>query len=987
MKIRICLLFLFLFSLLMQAQDLASREGIQDNRRNLTYAITNATIVVAPGERVEGTLLVTAGKIVAVGNNVAIPKHAVVIDAQKKFIYPSFIDLNSNYGLTPPESTSKSGGVEYERNDGKSAFGWNRAIRADQAATALYSHNEKAATELRAQGVGVVLSHHKDGIARGTGSVLALANLSEQHALLRPKAATFFSFDKGSSSQQYPSSQMGSIALLRQTFLDAQWYQKNKSTTTNLHLEALNAQDKLPHFFDSPDKLTSLRAVRLGNEFQKKFIILGSGDEYQALKDIQSAKAAFVIPMNFQDAPDVSDPFLAREIGLRDLKHWELAPYNFKALLDNGVTVALSPNGTKKLFEALNTLAETGVSETQLLAALTTTPASLIQMEKEIGTLKPGMRANFFIAGDSLTAKKNEIFEHWVLGERHIHTSLDKFDITGTYRLNGSDTLVLGQDKSFQLTLRDSLAIKGKYTFKNNKLRFQYAVENETFLFEATAIGDRAFASVLAYQPLSGKPNLTQTLANLAPAAEKDKKTTEGNDDFDYKTALWYPFQAFGHEQRQDFGNYLIKNATVWTLEAEGVLDTTDVLIANGKIARVGKALKAPKGYTEIDAIGLHLTPGMIDEHSHIAISRGVNESGSSSSAEVRIGDVINPEDINIYRQLAGGTTASQLLHGSANTIGGQSALVKLRWGKSAEEMKIENAPGYIKFALGENVKQSNWGDRMRVRYPQSRMGVEQVLYQSFMKAEAYGAEKKKNPNTRVDLEMETLLEILESRRFISCHSYVQSEINMLMHVADSMGFTVNTFTHVLEGYKVAAKLRKHGAAASTFSDWWAYKMEVNEAIPFNAAILTKAGVVTAINSDDAEMGRRLNQEAGKVMRYGGDDEVEALKTVTLNPAKMLRLEERIGSIKVGKDADLVLWDAHPLSSYAKVQKTFVDGQLLFDRSQQEAAVAAMRKERERLIAKAQQAANGGKPIAQPESEIDNEYHCDTLEEIHFHGH
>ncbi|NQX92194.1 MAG: amidohydrolase family protein, partial [Flavobacteriales bacterium] len=350
-----------------------------------------------------------------------------------------------------------------------------------------------------------------------------------------------------------------------------------------------------------------------------------------------------------------------------------------------------------------------------------------------------------------------------------------------------------------------------------------------------------------------------------------------------------------------------------------------------------------------LDAKGKDVTPGIIDEHSHIAITRGVNEGTQASSAEVSIQHSVNSEDINIYRQLSGGVTTSQLLHGSANPIGGQSAIIKLRWGMSPQEMLFDEAAPFIKFALGENVKQSNWGDYQRQRFPQTRMGVEQVFYDHFVRAREYGEawekyntamanltrkqkRKKEFPTApRVDLELQTLWEILERERFISCHSYRQDEINMLMHVADSMGFTLNTFTHILEGYKLADKMAEHGAGGSTFSDWWAYKFEVKDAIPYNGAIMWEQGVVTAYNSDDAEMARRLNQEAAKAHKYGGVPQEEALKFVTLNPAKLLHIDHLVGSLKVGKHADLVIWSDNPLSIYAKAEQTFVDGRRFWD--------------------------------------------------------
>ena len=382
------------------------------------------------------------------------------------------------------------------------------------------------------------------------------------------------------------------------------------------------------------------------------------------------------------------------------------------------------------------------------------------------------------------------------------------------------------------------------------------------------------------------------------------------------------------------------------------------------------------EGAKVIDGTGKHITSGIIDEHSHIAISRGVNEWTQASTAEVRIGDVINSEDVNIYRQLAGGVTASQLLHGSANPIGGQSGLIKLRWGQTPEEMRIDGADGFIKFALGENVKQANWGDKNTVRFPQTRMGVEQVYFDHFTRALEYQAEWKnhilkvnslsKKDRSKVspprrDIELEALLEIIEKKRFVTCHSYVQSEINMLMKTAEHFGFRINTFTHILEGYKVADKMKAHGVNASTFADWWAYKYEVIDAIPYNAAILSEVGVTTAINSDDAEMGRRLNQEAAKGVKYGGMSEEEAWKMVTLNPAKILHLDDRMGSIKSGKDADVVIWSDNPLSIYAKVEKTFVDGVCYYDQGEDKQLRQEIVTERARLIQKMIGEKNGGK--------------------------
>ena len=485
----------------------------------------------------------------------------------------------------------------------------------------------------------------------------------------------------------------------------------------------------------------------------------------------------------------------------------------------------------------------------------------------------------------------------------------------------------------------------------------------------------------------------------------KLKKWTE-SDSTEVNTPvlgeITFPFTAYGSTEIATEENVLIQGATVWTCEEEGILEEADVLISKGQILAVGRRIQAEQylgseEYTIINGRGKHITPGIIDEHSHIIIERGVNEGTQASSAEVWIGSSLNSEDVNMYRQLAGGVTCAQLLHGSANPIGGQSAIVKFRWGSLPNDLLYEHASPFIKFALGENVKQSNWGDMQTTRFPQTRMGVEQVFYDNFIRAREYGlalfnyrqalrSTRRRDIlagngplEPRRDLELEALLQILNEERFITCHSYRQDEINMLMHVADSMGFRMNTFTHILEGYKVADKMKEHGVGGSTFSDWWAYKYEVKDAIPYNAAVLYDMGIITAINSDDAEMGRRLNQEAAKAVKYGRVPQEEALKMVTLNPAKLLRIDHKTGSIKEGKDADIVIWDDNPLSMNAQVVATYVEGRCLFSLEKDLALREQIKSERARLTEKMMNSNKPGEDLRKPSEKMPFHYHCDTL--------
>jgi imidazolonepropionase-like amidohydrolase len=420
--------------------------------------------------------------------------------------------------------------------------------------------------------------------------------------------------------------------------------------------------------------------------------------------------------------------------------------------------------------------------------------------------------------------------------------------------------------------------------------------------------------------------------------------------------------------QPQNGGTILIQNATVLTV-THGTIEHGSILIRDGKIAAVGADLKAPEGATVMDASGQFVMPGIIDCHSHIAVDGSVNEAGPAVSSMANIADVLNPEDIDIYRDLAGGVTAANILHGSANPIGGQTIVIKLRWGKPASELPFEGALPGIKFALGENPKHSNFTPPPGItpRYPGTRLGVEEVIRQAFIEAREYrkqwddynkrkAAGEQNLVEPRRNEQLEPLVEVMEGKRYVHAHCYRADEILMLIRVAKEFGFTVRTFQHVLEGYKIADEIAAAGSGASTFSDWWAYKVEAFDAIPYNAALMTERGVVVSINSDDAQEARQLNQEAAKSMKYGGLSANDALKLITLNPAKQLGIDGRAGSIDVGKDADLVIYNHDPLSVYAVVQKTLIDGQVYFDRQKDLAERAGLEKEKQALLDKEKKA-------------------------------
>jgi len=499
-----------------------------------------------------------------------------------------------------------------------------------------------------------------------------------------------------------------------------------------------------------------------------------------------------------------------------------------------------------------------------------------------------------------------------------------------------------------ELTLTASLKAKALATKSTSAEAPQTAPSGVALLSMALLAAADAPPTLLGSIRLADGTELivrgTRSASQPEPNREGDtKKATKQESDKEKTNAslstLRYPFASLGFESTPEQPNLLvIQNTTIWTCGPQGILRDADMIVRQGKIEAIGIDLQVPAGAAIIDGSQFEISPGLIDCHSHMATDSGVNEGTQAVTAEVRIGDFINAEDVTLYRQLAGGLTTANILHGSANPIGGQNQVIKLRWGHAYEDLKFQSAPAGIKFALGENVKQSNWTDVNRTRYPQSRMGVEQIFRSRFLAAKEYDRDWKawsashKGLPPRRDLELEAIAEILRGERWIHCHSYRQDEILALIRVCDEFGVKIGSLQHILEGYKVADAIAKHGATASTFSDWWAYKLEVYDAIPHNGALMHNQGIVVSFNSDDAELGRHMNHEAAKAVKYGGLDPHTALQFVTLNPAKQLRIDNRVGSLEIGKDADFVLWNGSPLSVRARCEQTWIDGRKYFDR-------------------------------------------------------
>jgi|TARA_Y100000310_G_scaffold334935_1_gene415775 imidazolonepropionase-like amidohydrolase len=957
------------------AQETQTPNGVQDDRDN-PYAFTHATLFQDHDTRLEdATLLIRDGLVVSAKSAGNVPKGYVEINVEGRYIYPGLIDMHTSYGLPKPvkRAVARFTGPEALFSTNKSAYNSNESIKSHYSAAQVFKVDDKSAGKLRKLGFTAVLTLRPDGIARGTSALVTLGNESVNEVVLTRQAAAHYSFNKGSSRQHYPTSRMGAVALLRQTHLDADWYGAQQPRPfSDLSLEAWLGSRELPQIFASTDWKTALLADEVGDEFGVQYIIEGSGDEYQRLELLQETSAAFVVPVSFPKARDVENPVDAQRVTLREMKHWELAPYNLARLAEADISFAITSNGSRDRFWSnLKKAVRNGLGKSDALAALTSVPAELLGKSDQIGSLRPGRLANFIITSGDLFEKKTKINESWIQGER-FEISAFASDHSGVYSLTVGDKQykleIAGEPGKPKARIVNADEGESEQTKKAKRPATKISITRDLVSLSFTPQGEKQ-AIRLSGWPIDDGWTGNGRLANGDPVdwrltylealtAEAKDPEKEQQDEPSDPGSIIYPFVAYGRQEMPQPVDLLIKNATVWTGEEAGILEHADVLIRNGRIAGIGRDLKDRRAI-EVDGSGQHITAGIIDEHSHMALS-GVNDVAVNSSM-VRMADVMNSEDVAIYRGLAGGVTAAQLLHGSANPIGGQSALIKLRWGAPPRQLLIEGADKFIKFALGENVKRSR--NPASIRYPQTRMGVEQVYMDAFAEARKYQqglrdyddlsrSAKRRTTEPRRDLAHDAMLEVLEGERFVTSHSYVQSEINMLMKVAESFGFRINTFTHILEGYKVADKMAQHGVGAATFSDWWAYKWEVRYAIPYNAALMQQAGVVTAINSDDREMSRRLNQEAAKAIKYGGMSEQEALSLVTINPAKLLHLDDRMGSIKVGKDADIVLWSDHPLSVYSRVNKTLVDGIVYFDAEEDVRARQNIKAERARVIQK-----------------------------------
>jgi len=972
-------------------------------------AIVGATVIASPTSEpiTDGVVLIDRGLIVGVGANLAVPPGYRVWQANGLTLYAGFVEA-----AFPVDSTD----AQNRAAAGKGAH-WNRLVVPQVTTADLPPLSKDARESLRALGFAAAQVLPEDGIFRGQGSVVLLDD-DERAKSLDPTSCFFIGFEPGSQREEfvsqasrYPSSLMGVIALERQTLLDARWYAGTlsawESTRTNasppldaVALAALaplarptgSADRRAPRvLFDAADETTLLRQARIADEFglAPRAIFLGSGTEFR--RTASFAHRTLLIPPRTPRTPDATSVAKTEALSLRDLWTWELAPTNAARLERAGVSFAFTSaklDDRKAFRDNVRTAIEHGLPASAALAAVTTRPAEILGLAERLGTIETGKIANLVLidglAFGDVDHEPGTVRAVWTAGTRHVVDPAPLFPFDGPCRLivAGGPTfeaLLDLKDSSFIVTLNEKADDQQseKVTIRPFKVegdRFSCMIDGRVFGRDGSwRAGGVAVGSLVEGRADAADGTTVRFTVVRSDAAAPAKPANDRDDAaIAAKLALAdrplpFPFGEFGLTEVPKRETVLVRNATVWTESDRGIVERCDLLVRDGKIAELGPSLATPEGARVIDANGRHVTPGLIDCHSHTGIDGGVNEGTQSNTAECRIGDVTNAEDVNWYRALAGGLTAANQLHGSSNPIGGQNNVVKLRWGEDEAAFRVAGAIPGIKFALGENVT------RNRERYPDSRTGVETFLRDAFDAAHNYDRRKRAGEPIRPDLELEALAEILRGERIIHCHSYRQDEILMLIGLADSLGFRIGTFQHVLEGYKVADAIAKHGAGASSFSDWWAYKMEVMDAIPWNGAILTKLGATTSFNSDSNELARRLNTEAAKAVRYGGLEPHEALKLVTINPAKQLRIDALTGSLEVGKAADFVIWSADPLSIYARADETWVDGARRFSRENDEKRATETRLERERLLARAASARGAEKAKAKKDRDKQDE--------------
>ena len=919
------------------------------------FALVNATITSAPGEVTSNaTLVIRDGYIESVGRRVDIPADAAVIDLQGKMIYPGFIDAYTHYGLPGLED--------------KDSPHWNPHIRPHISSARHFTPDPKQAGQLRKQGFVLAHTLPEHGLLSGTGSVVSLGEGKARYQLIEPDASQHMAFQISEKiDSDYPTSSMGAVALLRQSLLDAEWYARaqaayregsvNKRPETNLGLATLHqaVDSQLPFVIPVNDENWFLRAQAIAEEFSLQAWVKGSGYEYRRMEAIRDTGMPVILPLNFPEAPEVKSPEASVNITLEELRHWYFAPENPARMVASGLQTAFTAHGdTDNFLDNLRMAVNRGLDPQDALAALTTTPADMLGIAHHYGTLETGKKASFIIASGDIFDPSTRICQVWVDGSRHTVNEV-KEKPAGEWLVESTGSL-----ENARISIEGSnQRLRGKITLDEQSVHFSNVDFDDTRIhmhFPGDSIGMQGHVRLSAHlseDELLGlgehdaEPFFTWSASRTSSAdAPEDREQFIPELDLPER----YPSLEYGIASTPEQPKHVIlRNATIWTQGPEGILQEADMLISDGQVAAVGHQLDAPRRALEIDATGKHITPGLIDPHIHTSIAGGVNETGDAITSETRITDVMHADNVWIYRLLAGGITSATLFHGSANPIGGQNAVIKPRWGMMGEALLIEDAAPGLKFALGENVK------RMETRYPSSRQGVEQIIRDAFEAALEYETqwqrweEGRESMPPRRDLQLEAILEVIRGERLAHVHAYRQDEMLMMMRLAETYGFTIGSFEHTLEGYKIADELRTHGASAVIWTDWSSFKVEAYDGILYNARLLEEAGVHTSLHSDNTQLATRMNWEAAKVMMTGVE-ETTALDMITTRPARIMGIDHRTGSLEPGKDADFVLWNGHPMSTFTSAEQTWIEGRKYFDREEDQRLREEVREERTLII-------------------------------------
>jgi len=949
-------------------------DGMKENTPRV-HAFTNATIITEPGRVInDGTLVIRNGMIVSVGTNVTVPADARVWDMAGKTIYPGFIDAYTEVGM-------KDSRVELDRG----AQSWNPQLRAQLSAVDEFNPEGDGSSDLRAQGFTTALSAPPLGIFRGDAAVVELNDGSVANRLVRSGVAQSASLSRSwAFGFGYPTSQIGVIALIRQTLYDADWYDRAHQAynnnprglqrpESNAPLAALRdvVRGTKPILFSTNSDEEILRALRFTDEFNITPWIKGNGNEYKLIDVLTNHSAPLILPLAFPDAPDVESPEEALNENLSSLRDWYLAPENPGRLNQAGIPFSFTTDGLENKSHFLRNLREAvfaGLDSEAALAALTRNPAQLLGIDATHGSISTGKVANFVITDGDLFTDQTRIMDVWVNGDRFNINSDNFIDVRGDWELVSSDGSV---EASMSITQSRPGRLGGTITIDGIEAELSgVSSDDGTRRFRADFDGDafeihgliRLTASVSddqlnGWAEVPGSERVQWSGVKTTEFEEEEREPRERLER-DLNLTMIRPSMDYGRESLPEQPRYvLVQNATIWTMGDDGVLENADLLIDRGAVAEVGHDLRVPRNAVVIDGTGKHVTPGLIDAHLHSGVD-GVNEIGNAIVPEVRMADVLNINNIWMYRQLAGGLTTAHVMHGSANPIGGQNVHLKMKWGALSHDLIIEDAPRTVKFALGENPKRVGTD-----RYPETRMGVEQIIADRFNMARDYEPRWNEWEANRVgipprrDLRLDAIVGILNEDILVQSHSYRADEILMLMRLAEDYDFRIKAFHHGVEAYKVAPELAAHGAGAVVWSDWSSFKIEAYDATNYNARLLHEAGVATSLHSDDSQIASRMNWEAAKMVRAGMDP-VDAMSLITSTTAELLGIDHRVGSLEPGKDGDFVLWSGDPLSTLTVAEQTWIEGRKYFDIEEDASLRQSIEDERAKLIQRALEVKN-----------------------------